>query len=328
MQHKNYYEVEAKSNYELGTILGGLFKSISRKLINEEASKSTWGAKVDKAKQYLDITEHYFPQYIKELKGYAVALEADFIELWTRSLEDEFDEELGIQKCTTFITNGGNTLAHNEDWEKDSGNQLCLLKKTIGSITIFEIYYFNTLGGNAVSVNSYGFAQTINTLHHSDRQIGVPRNVIGRFFEETSDPERDFKKLANIKRSSGFNHVILGKDGVFWNIECSAAKQMMIRPKTPFIHTNHFLSKLKSFETNDKVSTRVRLGSAQSLVKEKMEEEEIKNVMNNADNGPKNSISNVRTVAKVIIDLKENLMRIWLKREKEAGWVDYEIDFK
>lgn len=79
MRHKNYYEVKAKSNYELGTILGGLFKNISRKLIDEEASKKTWGAKVDKAKQYLDITKHYFPQYIKELKGYAAA--------------DEFDQE-------------------------------------------------------------------------------------------------------------------------------------------------------------------------------------------------------------------------------------------
>ncbi len=328
MAHKNYHEIKAKNNFELGLILGEKFKSISRRLIDEKASEKTWGAKADKAKKYIEITKKYFPQYVEELEGYAAGMEADFMELWTRSLEDEFDEEPGMEKCTTFITNGGKTIAHNEDWEPDSGDNLCLLKKTVGGKTIFEIYYFCTLGGNALSINSSGHALVVNTLHHKDKGIGVPRNVIARALSETNNPNKDFERFFSLPRSSGLNYVLVNTAGAVWDIESTAQKHIMIKPPLPFIHTNHYLTELKDLEAAGEFKgSRERFNAAQARVKEKMSAAEILDVMNDASNGPVNGIDNERTVAKAMIDFDNLSTKVWLARESETGWVGYELDF-
>ncbi len=326
MPHKNYYEVEAKNNFELGYILGELFKKISQRLVYEEACKADWGDKVDEARKYFEYAHKYFPQYIEELRGYAKGAEIPFDELWTRSLEDEF--EVG-EKCTTFITNGGAILAHNEDEDfgENSAESLCVLKKKIGKLSIFELFYFDTLGGNAVSINSNGYAQAINSLSSTDKQVGIPRNVIGRWFSEMDNPEVYFTKIHFLPRASGFNHVILNMKGIIWNIEATAREAVMERPLLPFAHSNHYLSALKSFEDNQKSNTRKRLETAERLAKKKMNLAEIKKLMENQEYGREESIMNKNTIAKSIFDLKNGIAKIWLKGENAKGFIDYDLSF-
>jgi len=325
-KHENYHEIEAENNYELGLILGTKFKNIARRLVLEETKKPSWGALVDRSKEYLAASKKFFPDYVSELEGYAKGAEIDFKELWARSLEDELEE---AEKCTTFATNGGATLAHNEDFDfgADPASSLCVLKKKIDKLTILEIYYFCTLGGNAVSVNSYGFAQAINSLSARDRRAGVPRNVIGRFISETKNPEADFKKVKGVPRASGLNHVILNRKGEVWNVESTASELSFSRSGLPFVHTNHYLSDLSRFEANLKNGTRRRYETAVNLVKNSMPEDEIKAVMNDTGYGDKESIMNRHTIAKAILDLKDGVAKIWLKRENEKGFIDYDLNF-
>jgi hypothetical protein len=43
----------------------------------------------------------------------------------------------------------------------------------VGDQTTLELYYLHTLGGNAISVNSCGFVQAINTLRHPPNKSGM-----------------------------------------------------------------------------------------------------------------------------------------------------------
>ena len=59
---------------------------------------------------------------------------------------------------------------------------------------MLEIYYYAVpLGGSALSVNANGFVPAMNSLDHTDRQTGVPKNVIEPLaVEETCDARADF----------------------------------------------------------------------------------------------------------------------------------------
>ncbi|MBI4973706.1 hypothetical protein HZC27_03800 [Candidatus Roizmanbacteria bacterium] len=327
MKHKNYYEINARDNYELGLKTGEIFGTITRNTIEKRKKSVNWKAKTENAKKYFDVTKKYFPQYIEEINGYAIASHILFEDLWTLMTDVGMSQD-NPEKCTTFVTNNGKTISHNEDWEKDSENDICVLKKTIKDTTILELYYFNTLGGVSISVNSHGYVQAINTLDHTGNQIGVPRNIIARWLSETKDIEKDFEKLVLIPRANGYNHVVVNRENI-WDLECTASQQILLKPPLPFIHTNHYLSKrLKTFEETENLThTFQRYEKAKSLVKNKMSMEEIMKVNSDISKGPHASIMNERTIAKMIIDLKNKIAKIWLKRAAEKNWVDYSLDF-
>src|SRR3989344_8750354 len=218
--HKNYLEFSAESNHDLGFQMGKAFREEAHKRVKPLNQTET-----DLANQLLEVTEKYFPQYINELRGYSEGAEVDFLGLWAVSIEDALDSLL--EKCTFGATNGGELLFHNEDWEKGSEKSISMVKKEINGLVIFEIYYHNTLGGNAISINSNGCVHSINSLSHKDHQIGVPRNVIARFLSETSDPVGDFEKIKKIPRASGYNHNIVGIDGTIYDMEMSAKEQVL-----------------------------------------------------------------------------------------------------
>lgn len=323
MKHKNYYEITARDYYDLGLQTGKLFGEITRSSLEKRKKKINWKINTENAKKYFEVTAKFFPQYIEEINGYAYSSHISFEDLWTLMTDIEMHE-----KCTTFITNGGQTASHNEDWEKDSENDICILRKTVKNTTLLELYYFNTLGGVSVSINSHGYTQAINTLDHTDNQIGVPRNIIARWLSETKDVEKDCQRLKLIPRANGYNHVIVNKNGVL-NLECTARKQILSKPSLPFIHTNHYLSdKLKPFEKTENLTyTFQRYNKTRDLIKNKMSREEIIKVNSDISGGPQASIMNERTIAKMIIDLKNKIAKIWLKREKEKNWIDYSLDF-
>ena len=321
MPHQHYYKIQAPNNYDLGYALGGLFKTESQQLVSCASQQKDWGKLVDRSQAYVEITKKYFPQYIEELIGYAKGADIEFIELWTRSLEGSLSDH-----CTTVVTNSGMLVGHNEDWEVGTEDQICILDITIGQVRILELYYYTTLGGNALSINSHGVIQAINSLAHTDHFIGVPRNVIARWISETSHLEGVDRKLHLIPRSSGYSHVLLNKEGSIWSLECSAREQSMIERLSPFVHTNHFLSKLQSLEANTNQTGSIdRYTAAQSLVHQSMSAEELQIVMNDQSHGAQTSIMNDRTIAKAVIDLQEGVIRIWLKREVDSGWISYPL---
>jgi len=315
-----------KDNFELGILLGEKFGEFVRNTINEKSQEQDWLIRRERSKEYLEITEKYFPHFIDELRGYAKGAKVDFLDLWTTSLEGEVYQELA-DKCTTIVTNEGKLISHNEDWDKDSENNICLLLKKVGEITILELYYFNTLGGNSVSINSHGFISSVNTLVHSDKKLGIPRNVISRWLSETKNPEDDFLKLKGFPRSLGFSFNILNRKGGIWNIEYNSQGATLVRPHSPYVHTNHYLAELKSYEMNDNSSGSFdRYEVACSKVKPQMTVSELTDLTNDKSRGDLVSIMNERTIAKMVIDLENLVAKVWMRRESNIGWVDYKLD--
>lgn len=191
-----------------------------------------------------------------------------------------------------------------------------------------ELYYYNTLGGCSISINSRGYVQAINTLTHTKRQVGVPRNVIARWFSETDNPERDFKKMREIPRASGYNHCLVSSTGEVWDIEATDTKQVLWKPAIPLVHTNHYLSELKTFDRSNNVrGTKDRYAMAVSRVKPEMDVEELIDVTSDTSKGSKVSILNARTIARMVVNVEVRIARVWLRREEDKGWIDYELDF-
>lgn len=327
MKHVNYFAFQADNNYDLGLQLGAHFKDAVQTRMNSIVRDESWSLKLKHAGEYLAATKEHFPQYVAEIEGYARGADVNFLECWTRSLEDEFSY-YREDHCTSIVTNQGKLIAHNEDWAKDAADEICLVQKTIGEITIFELNYFNTLGGNSASINSYGYTHLINSLTHSDWQSGIPRNVVARFMSETRDPGRAFEKLASIKRATGYNHNIISLDGHIWNIESTSKEQVLLKPESPFAHTNHYLSgQLKLLEAETSPSTFKRYEVAQERVRPHMSRGELMELVSDNSLGSDLSIFNERTIARMIIDLEQMVANVWLLREANREWVEYPLDF-
>jgi hypothetical protein len=327
MAHKNYFEIRAHNYYDLGLQKGRAFGGHLRDSIKERYKEFQRYKKYSREFQpRISASTEAFPHLAEELEGYARGAGVNVLDLWLLCLEDEL--MLENYKCTTLVTNGGALIAHNEDWAADARNDICILKKTVGDLTVLELFYLSTLGGNSASVNSHGFTQTINTLNHTDTQAGVPRNIIARWLSETKAPRDDYDILSRIQRSSGYNHNLVGPDGKIWNIECSARKQALAFPKYPFVHTNHFLTELSSLEDSDEDEGTVqRYDCACCAARDPMSVDLVMNLLNDSSGGLKAGVFNERTIARIIIDIENNDAYIWLLREKKRGWVKYKLDF-
>ncbi len=324
-RHNHYYEVVASDRYELGLRLGTLFKVDLHLALRRGQKITAWGKTVDRARTYLASTEHYFPEQIEELKAVAQAAGVEFPELWTLSLEDEFEE---LEHCTTVVTNNGLMVAHNEDWEHDDASAVCLLKKTVGKLTVLELFYQRTMGENALSINSYGWLQAINSLNQSDRQVGIPRTIISRWLSETAHPPGDLAKFKTLPRSSGFNHIFVHRSGEVFNLESSTKKLIWSGPLLPFVHTNHYLSELPRLQNvKPSDSSQFRYQTARELTRPHMSLEQMAQLTADQSGDQLTGVFNKNTIARVMVDFKEGAAYVWLKREAEAGWLAYPLDF-
>jgi hypothetical protein len=278
-----------------------------------------------KAQACLDITYRSFPGLISEMRGYAEAAGVSFRDAWLLSLEDElFLRQAG--RCSTLVANQGKLMAHNEDWDEKAQDAICVLKKSLNGLSIFELFYMNTLGGNAVSVNSHGIAQAVNTLTHADMQTGVPRNVIARWLSETGSPEADYINLKNVPRASGYSHTLISRDGAIWNIECSAREQRLCRPAAPYVHTNHYISELSRLEQEDNSTGSLdRYRFLSSHAEDTMPADRVRELMGNQSEGGTAGVFNDRTIARMLVDFNNMDIFVWLRREDARGWVRYPL---
>ncbi len=329
MAHLNYHEVAGANPAECGRELGRLFGSVAREYVNQERKSNVWQQRRRDAEVLFSHTARHFPDYVDELQAYADAARIALLDLWTMSVEDELDDE-EHEKCTTIVTNNGRLLAHNEDWDADSADDICILRRKCGSVTTLELYYYGCpLGRTALSICSLGYVQAINSLNHSDWQAGVPKIVLARAMSELKDLDAELGSLLAIKRSSGFAHTLVDRAGRLTAVECTATKQIVQRPKPPFVHTNHMLHPgLASFNGEfDGKSTFRRYDTACSLARASMEEADLMRLAGDETSGKTDSIFNKNTIARAIVDLDRRVARFWLKRENLKGWVDYPISF-
>ncbi len=324
--HRNYFEIEAESYFDLGRSKGELFDDFLRASLADRKADRRWKSDLSRAGAYVVPAAKAFPHLIEEAHGYAEGARVCFEEVWLLMLEDELAES-APEKCTTLITNHGAMIGHNEDWEPGAQEAVCVMNKKIGELRIFELFYMNTLGGNSISINSNGYVHAINSLSHTDSQVGVPRNLVARWMSETASPERDYERLAGLKRASGYHHNLVNLDGRIWSMECSAARQNLTRPQAPFVHTNHFLTNLSTFEDDDEEvpGTRTRYRCAMAKIQETMSVSAVQKLLGDTTEGRTKSIFNERTIASMVIDIPAMRVHVWLGRERDKGWVSYPI---
>jgi len=318
--HTNYYTFKADSNFALGEQMGKAFKKEAKQAL--EANRENWERKLEIARKLLEVSENNFPKYVDELKGYAKGAEVDFLDFWTVSLETDVDIDEDF-RCTNIITNSGKLMAHNEDHD-DVGleNSVCVVRKEINGLGTLEVFYYNTVGGCSMGVNSFGFAQSMNTLNGVRKMIGIPRNFCGRAIQDAAEPLAEIEKLKNLPRVSGYNHNIIDPSGKILNVELTSQGCELTFPNSPFVHTNHcLLGDLGKTKPRDDHGTVSRLKVVKKLTKNKMTTAEVKEMMNEG------GVMNERTIAKMMVDFERMVAEIWLLREKDLGWVEYPLDF-
>jgi predicted choloylglycine hydrolase len=327
MHHDNFFSIQADTHFDLGLRKGQLFGEYLRKKLAGMTRARWWSRFVRRSKDYLDVTRQYFPHLVEEYEGYARGASVPFDDLWTLDLLDELTDN--GDHCTTFVTNNGFLVAHNEDWSPEAASGICLLQRTVGNRSAFELFYLNTLGGNSISINSGGIVHAVNSLEHRDRQIGVPKNVVARWMSDTHSPEEAYRSLSGVPRAGGYHHTLISAAGEVWSIECSASRQVMTRPSTPFVHTNHFLSNrlLDLEQARDDEGTYRRYRAASGGVSDAMSLESAQQLLSDSSQGRRLSIFNVRTIARVVIDVDHMVAHVWLARERAKGWLSYNVAF-
>jgi hypothetical protein len=329
MIHRNYHEITGISPAACGRELGRLFGPVVRKYVQVERTEQAWHRRRRAAGALLASTQSYFPAYVEELQAYAQAAGVPLLDLWTMSVEDELDDGQ-TEKCTTVVTNGGRLIIHNEDWDADAADDICIVRKTCRGVTTLELYYYGCpLGGTALSICSRGYVQAINSLDHSGRQRGVPKVVIARRLSELRDLNAELDAVLAVPRSSGFSHNLVHYTGSLTSVECTATRYIAHRPAIPFVHTNHLLHPTMSDLEGayDGRGTFRRYDAACNLARSSMAEDEVMRLVCDETNGSTDSIFNRNTIARAIVDLDRRIARFWLKRESKKGWVEYPIDF-
>jgi predicted choloylglycine hydrolase len=325
--HQNYYSFYAKTHYEMGVAMGKKFALETRNALVQAKLKVNWLAKKHTALQMIGVSSHYFPHYIEELRGYADGAEVDFLDFWTISLEDDAfsAKNSNRAKCTTIITNNGSLIGHNEDYFAPGfKDTICVVRKKIGDFSTLEIFYYNTLGGSSIGVNSNGFVHAVNTLLYTTKQIGVPKSMIARCLLDTKDPEKDLLWLSSLERASGFSHLIADKLGHIWNAEFTSKTVEISQPSLPYCHTNHCLLKNTSASERDVYGTNSRLQFAQKHTQISMDEKTLQNLLSDNSLGLKKSVLNERTIGQMIVNQETHSAKVLLLREKELGWIDYQ----
>lgn len=327
MTHSNFHQITAASPVDCARQLGLLFGARMHDYVREERADTDWRARCAEGERLLAATSRHFPGYVAELEAYADAARLPLLDLWAAMVSEEIDS---AERCATVVTNGGTLIAHNEDWDEDSVEDICILERTCAGVATLELYYYATpLGGTALSMSSRGHIQAINSLDHRDQKAGVPKMIIARRMADMTDVAGELAEILLVPRSSGYAHTLVERSGSVTLVECSASRHAVEHAATPFVHTNHALLKeVSQFEAkNLGRSTFARRKAASDLVRPRMSRAELMELSGNRGGGPVNSIFNRNTIARVVIDLDIRVASIWLAREDRRGWIDYDIGF-
>ncbi len=321
MTHTNYYKVDAASHFDLGSRLGYLFKPSFKNRFSNHGKQS-----VSFEDEYLQIVTQHFPEFIEEMRGYAQSIGIDFRIYWRIYLN--LDLSKTIEKCTSCFSRDGLIIGHNEDNYEFLSEHIALLQKSINGVSIFELHYYNSLGGDACSINSHGYVQTINTLHQSGNSLGVPRNIIARWLSETQNPQSDFIKLQSMKRDLGYSHTFGNVKGKVLNIESTSNNAHLVRPKLPYVHTNHYLTSLAKYEARlNTGNSHERYQFASSHLLNVETAQDMMSLLEQVSLLPSNNYRESKTIARMVFDLKRKEVWGWLEREKSKGWICYPIQF-
>jgi len=248
-------EVNASSHFEAGKQVGMKTRELQQMFYAKLVPEYPWEVMVRQSMPFLEVTERMFPQFVAELQGLAEGIGVPFERVWAIQCRDEIIGHHQNERCSSVFvrTDAGWIVGHNEDdfwngFSKEEARKLYfLVRKTIAGDSIFYLGFPFMIGGETISIHSSGTVQTINTLHHKNIQIGVPRNIIARALCEVDSFDKVRNLLGNTRRASGYCHTLL-IEGTLSCIESTERSFEFIPTGDRFTHTNHYLGSLVESE--------------------------------------------------------------------------------
>ncbi len=244
--------VKAKDHYEAGYQLGVFTAKLQRAFLKAFKPREPWEDLIRKSLPFLNATKKMFPQYIDEASGLANGAEIPFEKMWVLHCLDEITQHEFVEKCSSvFIRRGdgrGYLAGHNEDWERWTKGFYFLLERTLDNKTVLELGMPGAICAGTVSVNSKGMVQAINSLHHTDYQVGTPKQIIARWLSSRESLQEIKDEFPKLKRAGGYAYNLLQGNKIL-AIESSAKQYEFYEAKKNYCHTNHYVGILKEVES-------------------------------------------------------------------------------
>lgn len=337
MQHSRYHEISAATPHEVGLAMGRAFGGALGPFLGELPDLPL------RLRTYLDdclsLTRQHFPDIVAEIEGYAAGAGVAPDRMWHMLLEDDIAALPGVkpEKCTSFVTNAARLAGHNEDWNEAAAARLFILRRSLAGRTMLELHYAGTPGGNAVSVNSAGLIQMINSLPAEPVDISIPRipsNIIARHMASADDVTAALDTVRPLPRMGGYAHTLISAhpDGPLVVAELSQS-DMSVQDIAafPHIHANHYvlegMTRFNRDGGNRINSSRKRYDTACRNVTAQMTAADAMTLLEDTSGGPKYSLLNRDTIAGAVIDLDDACAWIRLAAEPGKPWLRYDLDF-
>lgn len=246
---------------QIGKIIGENFRdNIQQTILFRKTHIRKYDQYREKIQPYFQIAREKFPDYIEELTGICEGANVPVPDLFFHNTGETHDYFLEVSRqkaetedhCTVVVSRSkeGSIIGHNEDWAIESIDELYILKATIGNLCFIGLNYASYIPGISATLNSYGLVQCINEIHQTTR-IGVPKNFIARAVIECPTIDHAVNLIQSTPRASGYNHVLVqGKE--LCDIEIAKYEiDVERRIVSPYVHTNHFISKRMQKYEND-----------------------------------------------------------------------------
>ncbi|MBI4178950.1 hypothetical protein HY522_05985 [bacterium] len=239
-------------NYDVGLGIGRKFRREIRRFValNNRALAAEWTGRVGTLQKALDESiarsTHAFPRYVEEIDGMAHGAGVPFRDMFALNYIEllEIDESIarGPGSCSTIAAprSGHYLVGHNEDWSSGRNDVYVLRVRYPTGGGFLCLAYYGYLPGMSVGVNSHGLFHAINYLSPKDRRVGIPRTLITRAILDAPD----FKSAVHIARShyrSFGQSINLFKHARYLNVETSAKRVSLSRPRGVALHTNHYI---------------------------------------------------------------------------------------
>jgi len=239
------------THFEAGRQIGAACADVLRESIQQCQQVTTNGLTWDDyrraAQPYLAATECAFPWLVEEIRGAAQGAGADFLDLFTTSIEEIYNTppEL-VGRCSDFAarspaTDGHVLLGHNNDLspvtevhivpvEWDLPDQPRLFTVGVGGL-------FPSIG-----LNGAGLCLTGNELSPNDERPGIPRLLIARALLSARSLGQALEIALHPDRASSYNNLLSTPDGQIVSVEASATDHELIEPQDGWlVHTNHYI---------------------------------------------------------------------------------------
>jgi isopenicillin-N N-acyltransferase-like protein len=236
-----------------------------------------WDDAAREARRYLPPSEAAFPHYVEELRGIAEGANVRFEDVWLLNCYEEVSEEY-TPACTSLAVRGDLTadghvlLAHNEDWISADRDHVYLVRGKPDDEPAFLGMTYGPLLVN-VGLNDAGVGVAIDSVYHTDGQLGVPRVVFSRAILVARTMDAAVAACLVEGRAGGYHYLLADAHGELRGVESSAAAHAIMGGEEGWLaHTNHYLTlQMQNLQQpGTYAGSRARLDRARELLQQRL----------------------------------------------------------